>query len=124
MSIRRCVAVMAPAPLLALATAGVAHAAAPPPAGFCTAAASIATALQKPTTAVQPAKAKAVVKSLQASSSSMPSSLNTVIQQLNDYLKQVAAAGNSIKKLGAATGHTSKYNKAVPKFVNYYNANC
>ena len=39
-------------------------------------------------------------------------------------LKAVAAAGSSIKKLGAATGHSAKYNKAAPKFVDYYNANC
>jgi hypothetical protein len=124
MSIRRCVAVITLGPLLALASAAVAHAATPPPAGFCAAAAPVATALQKPTTAVQPAKAKAVVKALQANSSSMPSALKTVIQQLNDYLKKVAAAGNSIKKLGAATHNTSGYNKAAPKFVDYYNANC
>jgi len=108
----------------AIATAGTAHAAEQPPAGFCAAAADIATALQKPTTAVQPAKAKAVVNSLQANASSMPSALKTAIQQLHDYLKAVAAAGNSVSKLGAATGHTAKYNKAAPKFVDYYNANC
>ena len=129
MSIRRCVAVMALAPLLtlgagAIATAGIAHAAEQQPAGFCAAAASIATALQKPTTAVQPAKAKAVVKSLQKIAGSMPSALKTASKQLVGYLKKVAAAGSSIKKLGAATHNSSKYNKAAPKFVNYFNANC
>src|SRR5438132_6229786 len=103
MSIHRCVAVMALAPLLtfgagAIATAGIAHAAEQQPAGFCAAAASIATALQKPTTAVQPAKAKAVVKSLKANAALMPSALKTAIGQLNGYLKKVAAAGHSIKK--------------------------
>src|SRR5436853_3964971 len=101
MSIRRCVAVMALAPLLTLgtgeiATAAIAHSAEQPPAGFCAAAASIATALQKPTTAVQPAKAKAVVKSLQTNAASMPPALKTAIQQLDSYLKNVAAAGSSI----------------------------
>src|SRR5438045_7044766 len=120
MSIRRCVAVMALAPLLtlgagAIATAGIAHAAEQQPAGFCAAAANIATALQKPTTAVQPAKAKAVVNSLQANASSMPSALKTAIQQVHDYLKAVAAAGSSLKKLGAATGHSAKDNNAAPK---------
>jgi hypothetical protein len=129
MSTRRCVAVLALAGLLtlgteAIATAGIAHAAEPPPAGFCAAAVDIATALQKPTTAVQPAKAKAVVNSLQANASSMPSALKMTIQQLHDYLKAVAAAGNNIKKLGAATGNSAKYNKAAPKFVDYFNANC
>ena len=109
----------------AIATAHIPHAAEQPPAGFCAAAADIATALQKPTTAVQPAKAKAVVNSLQANASSMPSTLKTTIQQLHDYLKPVAAAGNNIKKLGAATGNIAKhYNKAAPKFVGYFNANC
>ena len=88
MSTRRCVAVLALAVLLtlgtdAIATADIAHAA-EPPTGFCAAAANIATALQKPTTAVQPAKAKAVVNSLQANASSMPSTLKTTIQQLHD----------------------------------------
>jgi hypothetical protein len=129
MSLRHRVAVMAVTPLLtlgwgAIAAAGIAHADEQPPAGFCAAAANIATALQKPTTAVQPAKAKAVVKSLQANADSMPSSLKTAIQQLEAYLKKVAAAGNSISKLGAATHNSSKYNKAGPKFVDYYNANC
>ena len=129
MSTRRCVAVLALGALLtlgtsAIATVGIAHAVEQPPAGFCTAAADIATALQKPTTAVQPAKAKTVAESLQANASSMPPALKTAIQQLHDYLKAVAAAGSSIKKLGAATGHSAKYNKAAPKFVDYYNANC
>ena len=127
MSTRRCAAVLAALLMLgteASATASVARAAAPPPAGFCAAAANIAAALQKPTTSVQPAKAKAVVNSLKANASSMPSALKTAIQQLHDYLKAVAGAGNSIKKLGTATGHIAKYNKAAPKFVDYFNANC
>ena len=129
MSMRRCFAVVALAPFLtlaagAIATGDLAHAAEQPPAGFCAAAANIETALQKPTTAVQPAKAKAVVKSLQANASSMPSALKTTIQQLTAYLKKVAAAGNSVSKLGAATHNPAKYNKGAPKFVDYYNANC
>jgi len=129
MSIRRLVAVLTAPALLTLVAgtvtaAGIAHAAEQPPAGFCAAATTIATALQKPTTAVQPAKAKAVVNSLQANASSMPSALKTTIQQLDGYLKKVAAAGNSIKKLGAATRNSATYNKAAPKFVEYYDANC
>src|SRR5215831_445277 len=87
MSLRRCVVVMAATPLLtfgwgATAAGGIAHADEQPPAGFCAAAANIATALQKPTTSVQPAKAKAVLKSLQTNAGSMPSSLKPAIQQL------------------------------------------
>ena len=73
---------------------------------------------------MQPAKAKAVVKSLQAHAGSMPSGLKTAIQQVEGYLKKVAAAGSSLSKLGAATGNTAKYNKGAPKFVAYYKANC
>ena len=124
MSIRRRVAVLALAPLLTITTAGIAHASEEAPPGFCAGAVDIAAALQKPTTAVQPAKAKAVVSSLKANAGAMPSALKATIQQLDGYLEKVAAAGNSIKKLGAATKNTAKYYKAAPKFVNYYNANC
>ena len=128
MCTRRCVAVLALGALLTFGTEAIgtlpAHAVEQPPADFCAVAANIATALQKPTTAVQPAKAKAVVKSLQKIAGSMPSALKTASKQLVGYLKKVAAAGSSIKKLGAATHNSSKYNKAAPKFVDYYNANC
>jgi hypothetical protein len=73
---------------------------------------------------VQPAKAKAVVKSLQANAGHLPSALKAAVQDLNTYLKKLAAAGNSISKLGAATHNSAKYNKAASKFVDYYNANC
>jgi hypothetical protein len=123
MSVRSCVTAMALGFGLVLSAPGAAHADAPP-ANFCTAAASVATALQKPTTAVQPAKAKAVVKSLNANAGAMPSALKATIQQLDSYLAKVAAAGSSIKKLGDATRNSAKYNSAAPKFVKYYDANC